>query len=124
MSKIKNAEDVQLMGALRLAIGIGLCVAPGISGRFWMGPEGATWTAKAALRSLGAREVAIGLGLLDGIDEGRARTWLQAGVISDVADAANALFFFEGVHPVKRLAWVALPAVAAWYGLRLASDVE
>lgn len=79
-------------GGIRVAIGIGLFLAPTKLGRTWIGDDAEAGGTRTAMRALGARDVVIGAGLLDalGADKPVAR-WVEAGMAADLADAVASL---------------------------------
>lgn len=79
----------RLLAGGRVAIGLALFVAPRQAARRWIGDEVDHAGTRMAMRGLGARDVAIGAGLLAAIEHGRgARHWLEAGAVADLGDAA------------------------------------
>lgn len=98
------------LAAGRIAIGTAAFVAPRLVGRSWLGEVSGADGTKIALRGLGARDAAIGVGLLAALDEpARARNWVEAGVIADAGDfVATAL----GRHAGRRSAAAAVLAIA------------
>ena len=69
----------------RIAIGVALVAAPGLAVRGWIGDDASRPATKVVTRALGAREVAIGLGIVIAIDRGapcaagsRPRRWPTA----------------------------------------------
>jgi hypothetical protein len=115
-----------MMGLVRLGLGLVLLFLPKLSLRFWMGTEESDSTRlRAAARSLGARDVAIGVGQLTALDTGApVRGWVEAAVLSDAADAANALLFMRDVPPLLRLVWIVVPGAYAWMGAQVAAELD
>ncbi len=75
------------LAAGRVAIGTAAFVAPGLVGRGWFGEDAGRPGTKMALRGLGARDAAMGVGLLAALDDPRrARNWVEAGIIADAGD--------------------------------------
>lgn len=109
----------------RIAIGTALFVAPALSARSWLGDDVDDAGAKMATRGLGARDVAIGLGLLTALGgEGDPRRWLDAGVLGDLADATAAVLARDERPSGAVIATVAVAGGAAAAGawLRTALD--
>lgn len=78
----------QVLAIGRTGLGLALFVAPARSARGWLGADVDRPGAKVAIRGLGARDVALGIGTLAALEQqGSARHWVEAGVISDVADS-------------------------------------
>ena len=119
-------DQLRVMGLVRVALGAVLILLPRLSLRFWMGDEeSGSSRLKAAARSLGARDLAIGIGQLTALDTGTpVRPWVEAAVMSDAADSANAFLFMKDVPPLLRLAWIAIPGWYAWIGARYAAELD
>jgi hypothetical protein len=82
----------RISGLGRAVYGTGLVVAPGIFARVWLGREAERPSAQLALRAVGVRDAAVGLGMLLSADDAdRQRPWLAAGAVSDLVDMAATL---------------------------------
>jgi hypothetical protein len=76
----------------RVAIGVVSILAPGLVGRAMMGPAGDSGGTRLLLRAVGARDLALGLGVLVALDrEAPVRRWLRASAVVDGLDAAGCL---------------------------------
>lgn len=106
------------LAATRIALGVALFVAPRQAARGWIGDDVDGVGTAAAVRGLGARDVALGVGLLasssPGDDHRDLHRWLEAGIVADVADAAATVLM--GRPDLKRGAVVALAASGAAIG--------
>ena len=79
-------------GAGRLAVGLFYVAAPGTAARAWIGADGDRESVGVLARAFGARDGAIGLGVLRAIGAGHgARPWVRAGVAADAADLVATL---------------------------------
>lgn len=83
---------ITALGVSRVAIGLGLVVATRRTAGGWLGRESvAEPGARAAIRGLGARDLAAGTGMLAALardaDDAEVRRWLLAGVLGDSMDA-------------------------------------
>jgi hypothetical protein len=82
------------------AVGLGLAAAPRLITGMWLGAAGLTPAANVLARSMGARDAAIGAGLLAAIERGGSqRAWLTAGVAADAADLAATVAQREQLPP-------------------------
>ncbi len=71
----------RLHGAARLAVGAAYVAAPGPAARAWIGADGDRASVGVLARAFGARDGAIGLGVLRAVGAGHgARPWVRAGV--------------------------------------------
>ena len=113
-------RDVAILQARgRIAVGAAYVLAPGLFGRIWVGEDGTRTGAKVLARAFGARDLAIGLGVLKAIDRGEpVRGWLEASALSDSVDFAAGLIAGDALPAATRAGVLALgagsAAVAAW----------
>lgn len=80
----------QAVAAGRMGLAAAFCLTPGLALRAWPGHGAHTDPVAVMLaRSVGARDLALGLGTLIAVRR-RAplRGWLEAGVLADLGDAA------------------------------------
>jgi hypothetical protein len=109
----------RLHGAARLAVGAAYVAAPGLAARTWIGADGSRESVGVLARAFGARDGAIGLGVLRAVGAGYgARPWVRAGVLADAADLVATLRARESL-PAPRVLGVALiaggsVAIGAW----------
>jgi hypothetical protein len=79
----------------RIAVGLGLFLAPRRLSRTWLGDDAEGRFVPAVVRGVGARDVAIGVGTLVALrgDEltAEADRWIEAGIVGDLGDAAGTL---------------------------------
>ena len=88
-----------LAGA-RIAIGVASLLMPGLVGRAMAGPDGATGGARLFIRMVGARDLALGLGVLVALDRGEpVRGWLEASAVVDGIDAGACLVARNHLRP-------------------------
>jgi hypothetical protein len=82
------------LAVTRAALGVAIVAAPDATTRRWLGTvsEGDPGR-QVAVRSLGARDVVLGIGTLAALRSGngvrQATRWLEAGIVADLADAAS-----------------------------------
>jgi hypothetical protein len=103
---------VRLLGWGRLALGIGLVAAPGPAARLWFGDDSAA--ARLLLRSIGARDLALGGGLLSADD---LRPWLVGGIVADLVDCLGSARAAGEVPAAKILPGSALALAFAAAGV-------
>src|SRR4051794_41576924 len=96
---------------MRILIGAVLIVAPGAAGRRWIGDPATDPRVKVAVRGLGARDLAFGLGALRALDRGEpARTWVQLAAVGDSVDAVSGVLAARHLGPVRAIGTVASAA--------------
>src|ERR687898_3429570 len=82
----------------RIAIGVVSLLAPGLVGRAMMGPDGDSRGTRLFLRVVGARDLALGIGVLAALDRNApVHGWLRASAVVDGLDAAGNL---PAPHPL------------------------
>lgn len=79
---------LRLFGLSRLGFGAWLLLAPARPGQLWFGSGELPASTAALLRSVGARDVALGIGLA--LDPRPRSAWVAGGILADAADAAAA----------------------------------
>jgi hypothetical protein len=113
----------------RIAVGLAFALAPGLAGRLWVGREAERPGAKVLGRAFGARDLALGLGVVIALDRGApVRGWLEASALADAADFAAGLAEAGALPRLLRPGVLALgagsAALAAWLSRALDSDGE
>jgi hypothetical protein len=108
----------------RIAIGIAAIVAPTVPMRPWVGRDFA-WQPRAKLlsRSLGARDLALGVGVMLALrHKAPVRGWVEGAALADAGDALATLLAFPKLPKSGR--WLVLAsAVGAAAAARLAAPV-
>ena len=118
-------ELAQAFGLVRAVVGAAMFIAPRRVGRAWTGEETEGVSANLAVRGMGARDVALGLGILLAIERGApVRGWLEASALADSADAAGTLMQWGELGTPRALFWLTAEVSAAWAGSRLAQVLD
>src|SRR5919109_2750599 len=105
----------------RIAVGAAFVLFPALAGRMWIGSPAASRPVKVLARAFGARDLAIGLGVVIALDRGTpVRGWIEAGALSDTIDAVATLLAGDSIHPSIRWPALAMGAGSAAAGARLA----
>ena len=118
-------ELAQILSLGRIMLGVAAVFAPNRFGRAWTGERSEVAISTMAMRGLGARDVALGLGTLRALDgEGPVRPWLEAQALADASDTFSYLGSFGDLPPLRRVLGLATAAGACYLGLRLASELE
>ena len=106
----------------RIAIGASFLAAPGLALRGWPGRDDDRPIARSLARSLGGRDLSLGLGLLFAVrgDTG-VRGWLEAGMLADSVDAVAIAVAWRHL-PRARAVVVFTGAVAAVVAARRLVD--
>jgi hypothetical protein len=108
----------------RIAIGVVSLLAPGLVARAMIGRNGDSGGTRLFLRVVGARDLALGVGVLVALDrDGPVRDWLRASAVVDGLDAAGCLLarsqLRRTVFPAAAAAATAGALVSGWLAGRL-----
>ena len=116
----------RISAAGRVAIGAALLVAPAAVTRGWTGSDGATTGGRLLGRSLGARDLVLGIGVLRGLERGDtgARHWVKAAAMCDAVDAVATAASLRHLPRRSATAVVALAAGAAVAGFVAADNLD
>lgn len=106
-----------LVARLRLALGVVAMAAPELALRPWVGDAGRGPARRVLARSLGARDVALGLGVLMAARrQAPLRGWVEAGALADTGDVLATAIAFGRLPQAGRVLVLALSAGAASAG--------
>jgi hypothetical protein len=108
----------------RVTLGIALMAAPSKLAAGWIGEVADRPGAQVSLASLGARDMAIGLGGAWALGNGRARPWLLAGALADAADLAATIRHRERLPLTGVIGVSSLASGATVVGVWLATEVD
>jgi len=118
-------ERARYLALGRLGVGATMFLAPKWTGRTWVGRQADTSGAKTITRGFGARDAAIGLGLLMALEDGKgASRWLVAGALSDAGDTLSTLFSWSRLPRLARLTILAGAAGSCVLGAWLSTRVD
>lgn len=120
---MEDRDLATLLGWTRTGIGVAFTVAPAKMSKLWMGQNVDSVYTRMAGRALGARDLAIGIGLLTAMQRGDpARGWLEAGVLADSVDTFTALSGMRRLPKIRSLFYVASGVGAVALGRQLTSS--
>jgi hypothetical protein len=123
-------RDIALSQARgRIAVGLLYVLAPGLAGRAWIGADGDRPAVRVLSRAFGVRDLALGLGVVLGIQRGApVRGWLEAGAMADAVDGVATLLAGDSIPTAARRGVVALAvgsaATAAWLSRELGQTAD
>ena len=122
---LHERELATLMGWTRVVVGTLMFLAPRRVMSGWVGDGGSGPAASVAARAAGARDAALGLGLLFALEgDGKPRRWLEAGAIADTADSLAVFAEFGEIGGIRRLFWAGIAGGSAWLNLQLAEALD
>jgi hypothetical protein len=121
-----QVRDIALAQARgRMVVGISLMLAPGLTGRRWIGEPAEHPAVKVLTRALGVRDFALGLGATIAIDRGvPARGWFEAGALCDTVDLVATLVGGAAIPDRARRAVVVIAGASAIACAALARAVD
>jgi hypothetical protein len=120
-----DRDLARLLGLTRVVLGAALFLSPARLATMWTGERSDVALTSMAVRGLGARDVAIGVGILVSLDQDKpVRGWLEASALADASDAVGTLVAWHRLPGWRRLGLLALEAGAAVFGMRLASEID
>ncbi|HVL50377.1 MAG TPA: hypothetical protein VM754_02590 [Actinomycetota bacterium] len=80
------------VAAARVGIGTAAILTPGLAMRIWLGADPHSSKVKAMAMAIGARDIALGVGTLQALGDGRnPAVWLKVGALADAADGLGTL---------------------------------
>lgn len=113
------------IGLGRLAFGLAMILRPAAIGRSWLGSDAEGAGGQVAVRAIGARDAALGLGLLMALRRGRPlRGWVEAGMMADIGDALATTAVFGALPMPGKAVTLALAGGSALMGARIAPAVD
>jgi hypothetical protein len=128
VNALDEANDRDIAKALswaRCGAGAMLMMAPRRSVRTWTGLEADEPQTRMAARSLGARDLAIGVGTLFAISHGApVRGWIEAGMLADACDAVGGLISLPNVPKLRDLLFTATSGASAFLGYRISGTID
>lgn len=118
---LDERDLARLLSLGRMAFGTFAFLAPRRFGKLWTGEEPTDVTSKVAMRSLGARDVALALGTLLALEgDGRPSRWLEAQAIADASDVFSTLSSWGRLRTWRRWGTLVTAGTACWLGVTLA----
>lgn len=121
-----DARDIaRLLAVTRIIVGVGAWLAPRAFSRAWTGEEPSGLAGTMALRGLGARDAALGMGTLFALEgDGPARRWVEASALADASDAVSALMSWGQLGWSRRVLSVVPALTACYLGVKVADGVD
>lgn len=123
--ELQDEDLATLLSAARVAIGVAAWIAPRRFGRAWTGERSDGALGPMALRGLGARDIALGLGTLRALGNGSSvKPWLEMQAIADASDAASTLLSFKEMHGLRRWFMFTTAATGCYLGVSLSGKLD
>ena len=113
------------LAGLRAALGVTAVAAPALAGKPWIGDDAGRPGTRVFGRSMGGRDLALGLGALLAARHGApVRGWVEAGALADVTDAGGTLLAYGTLPRRTRPLILAVTLGAVVAGAVLAPFVD
>ena len=112
-------------GIGRIALGAGLMLTPGLAGRNWVGDDADSTGAKVFASALGARDVALGLGVVLALkNDAPVRGWLEGAALADAVDFAATALAGDDIPQASRWGIMALAGASAVGCMLVARSID
>lgn len=116
----------QAIAWARVGLGSAALVAPLVVTRPWVGGSADTPSARLLARTLGGRDLALGVGTLRALSRSdeEARPWVALAGVADAVDALSTVMAFTGLP--RRTRWLILGACvgASLVSIRAAAGLD
>jgi hypothetical protein len=125
-ARLMESRDVAVgLAGGRIAIGVASLLAPGLVARAMTAPDGDSGGTRLLLRVVGARDLALGIGVLVALDRhAPVQGWLRASAVADGLDAAGALLARHHLRPTVFPAAAAAATAGALFSGWLAGQLD
>jgi hypothetical protein len=124
-SELDSRDIARLLSAGRIVIGAAAWLAPRKFARSWTGHELTGPAGTMAMRGLGIRDVALGMGTLWALEgDGPARRWIEASALADASDAASVLMSWGQLSWPRRFISLATAGTGCYLGVKSADSVD
>lgn len=118
-------QSARSLAVARIAIGGALMLAPKRLGRVWLGAPAQQSATATVVRCLGARDIALGVGLARAIESGGdPRPWVLAAGAADACDAIATAAAWRELPATGRALVTAMATTAAVAALRLSGRLR
>lgn len=110
------------LAASRVGIGSVALAAPGFLMKTWLGADPKLPPVRAMGMAIAARDLALGIGTLQALRAGDAKTLLRCGALADTADAVGTVIALRSNFKDPRMMIALVAAGGAVLGLWLAEQ--
>jgi len=126
MDRAVTRTLAQLIALGRVGIGVTAVVAPTLMARPWIGAAAGTPSARLLARTMGGRDLALGIGALRALalSDQEARPWVALGGMADLVDAAATVVAFGTLPRRGRWGILAVTVGAAVTSTRVAVSLD
>ncbi len=109
---------LRMLAVGRIGVGAALVIVPRVAGRGWFGDVVDSPGAKVAIRALGIRDLALGLGTYRALEtDTDAESWVNLGIACDAVDAAATALALRDLPTMGAMRAIAVAASAVATGV-------
>ena len=117
-------RQVRVFAIGRIGVGASFLLAPGFSLRLSLGTVETGPVTRMLARSVGARDIALGLGALRALrHDASLRRWIDAGTLADAGDALTTVLAFPHLGKARAVLAVLSAASSVGLGRRLVGEL-
>jgi hypothetical protein len=126
MDRAVTRKLAQLVALGRVGIGVAAVVAPTLMSRPWIGAEAGRPSARLLARTMGGRDLALGIGALRALSlsDQEARPWVALGGMADLVDALATVVAFGTLPRRSRWGILAVTLGASVVSTRVAVSLD
>jgi hypothetical protein len=118
-------DSARAVAIARIVFGAGFMLLPGLTGRLWIGREAQQAPVKVLTAAIGARDLAMGVGVLAALGRGApARGWLEGIALTDALDFTVGLLARDRLPTAQRRIVLALAGGSAIQAATAAAGVD
>lgn len=122
---MEDRDLARLLAWTRIGIGAVTALMPSAFVRAWTGRAQPAFPTNMLGKGFGARELAIGVGLLTALESGgNVKPWLLASAAADAGDAVGTLGSWGELGSLRALGLLAVEVGAAVIGFSLAESLD
>lgn len=119
LKELDDRNVASMLSLTRCFLGAAMVLTPRRAARVWTGEEAGAALA-LAIRGLGARDLVLGLGTLNALEnDGDVAAWLHAQMAADASDALGILLAFKRMPRLRRWIFLFTAGGATVLGLKL-----
>ncbi|HEU4480524.1 MAG TPA: hypothetical protein VFS18_01440 [Actinomycetota bacterium] len=123
--QLDDRDLARMLSLGRTVIGAFAFLAPHRFAAMWTGEDAGAAATGVAMRGLGARDVALGLGTLMALEgDGPVRRWLEAQALADASDAASTLMSMNRLRGFRRWVSLATAGTSCYLAVRLSNSLD
>lgn len=122
---MEDRDLARLLAWTRIGIGAATALMPSMVVRIWAGRSQPSFPNNMLAKGLGVRELALGIGLLNALEnDGHVKPWLMASAAADAGDAVGTLGSWSELGALRALGLLVVEVGAAVVGFSLAESLD